>query len=209
MKNKDRFFKTVDLINEKHVRRYNAGDLVLEQGKRPTAVFYIEAGIAKVIHKNSKGKVFTFPDAKKGDYLNINVLLGNEKSFVSVIASEPLIIYEIAKHTLNNIWERKKETSLELMKNLCLKLQLIETKITEVSSRNIREQVATILLEKNKHEVIDDEMSYSIAELANLVGASESYIYKILAEMKELKLITVKNRKVKIIDMRGLEKVVE
>lgn len=36
MQNRDRFFKTVDSINEKHVRRYNAGDLVLEQGKRPT-----------------------------------------------------------------------------------------------------------------------------------------------------------------------------
>lgn len=202
--------KIVDLINEKCVRRYNIGDLVLEQGKRPPCVIYIETGIAKVIHRNSKGKVFTFPDAQKGDYLGINSLLGNEKSFVSVIAAEPLTIYEITKHTLNNVWERKKEVSLELIKNLCLQLELIETKITEISSRNIKAQIASIFLANSMNEVIDGAgVDYSIAELANLVGASESYIYKVLAGMRKLQVISVKNKRVKIIDRHKLEKMVE
>ena len=202
-------FGIIDLVNEKSLCHYNKGDLIIEQGKKISCILYIEKGTAKIVHENAKGKEFTFLHVQNGDYLGIHSLLNKENSFVSVIATESLITYKITAESLNIAIEKKAEISLELMKHLCSKIGLIETKIAKISQKNIKEQVAEILLSNNKCEIIGGQsISYNIHELANLVGTTKNYIYRILSEFQQLKVLSIKEKKIKILDEYKLSKFV-
>jgi CRP-like cAMP-binding protein len=196
----------IDLVNEKSFCSYAKGDIIFEQGKRIDFILYIETGKAKIVRKNSKGQEFTFLHVKKGDYLGVHPLLNGENSFVSVIATEPLSGYKISEADLSKVIENKREVALDLIKHLCSKIGLIESKISKISPKKIKENVAeALLLNKIKS---DQANSYSIQDIANMVGTTRNYIYKILKELVLLHALEIKNKKVKVIDKTKLAKLV-
>ncbi len=197
----------IDLVNEKSPCHYNEGDLIIEQGKKIHCILYIENGTAKIVHNNSKGKAFTFLDAHQGDYLGIHSLLNKENSFVSVVATGPLKAYKITEETLRYIIERKIEVSLELMKQLCSRIGLIEAKIAKNFQMNSKGKLAEILLSTNKYGITADQsISYSSSELAESVGTTKNYICKILFEFQQLKALSIKDKRIKILDEYKLAK---
>lgn len=197
----------IDLVNDKSFCSYEKGELILEQGKKTDFVLYIETGTAQIVHTNSKGQNFTFMNVKKGDYLGIHPLLNNENSLVSVVVTEPLSGYKISAKTLNYTIENSPEIALELIKHLCTKIGLIEAKTSRIPQKNIKTNVIEILL-FNKIKMGLTPL-YSIQELANMVGTTRNYIYKILKELQQKKAIIIKNKKVQIIDESKLEKLVK
>jgi CRP-like cAMP-binding protein len=191
-------------VEDKSFCSYEKGELILEQGKITDFILYVEMGNAKIVHTNSKGQSYTFLHVKKGDYLGIHPLLNKEKSHVSVVVTQSLSGYKISENALNSAIENKPEVSLELIKHLCSKIGSIEAKTSKISQKNIKANVAeTLLFNKIKRDISGP---YTAQELANMVGATRNYIYKILRELKQTNAITIKNKKVQIIDESKLAK---
>lgn len=196
----------IDLVSDKSFCSYDKGELILEQGKKVDFIIYIETGAAKIVHTNSKGQNFTLLHVKKSDYLGIHPLLNKENSFVSVIVTQSLSGYKISEESLNEAIENTPEITLELIRHLCSKLGSIESKTSKISQKNIKtDLIETLLLNNMK---VDFSCSYSVQELANLVGTTRNYVYKILRELKQTKAITLKNNKVEIIDETQLSKLI-
>lgn len=206
---KTKHLEIVDLVDEKSLCQYKKGDLIIEQGEKINFIICIQQGNAKIVHKNTKGKEFTFLNVQKGDYLGIHSLLNKGNSFVSVIATEPLIAYKITEEELNKSRSKNAVISLELIKHLCSKIGLIESKISKKNSKNIKSELVKILLSSIISETkVGETIIYSINELANLVGTTKNYIYQILSELEHLKIISVKDKKVNILDARKLKEFV-
>jgi CRP-like cAMP-binding protein len=203
-------FGIVNWVNEKSLCYYSPGDFIIEQGEKINYILYVEKGKASIVHKNSNGKEFTFLQVKEGDYLGIHSLFTKERSFVSVIASEALVAYKITEESLNKAINEKSEISLELIKHLCSKIGLVESKIAKTIPKNIRGQVVKILL-SNKQSGIKagHTITYTINELANLVGTTKNYIYRILSELEQLKLLSIKDKKVNVLDEHKLARFIQ
>lgn len=200
----------IDLVTKKLPCYYKSGDFIISQGEKVGSILYINKGKAKVTHKNSNGKEFNFLQVQKGDYLGIHSLISKKNSFVSVIATEPLMIYKITEENLNFAMKNKPEISLELMKQLCSKIGLIESKIAKTFPENIKKKVAKILLSDSESvKMAGLSISYTIQELASLAGTTKNYIYRILSELEELQLLSIKDKKVKITDENKLAKFVQ
>jgi CRP-like cAMP-binding protein len=195
----------IDLVEKKSLCQYKKGDLIIEQGEKINFIICIQQGTAKIVHKNTKGKEFTFLNVQKGDYLGIHSLLNKGNSYVSVIATAPLIAYKITEEDLNRSRSKNTLISLELIKHLCSKIGLIETKISKNNSKNIKSELVKILLTKRSEAKTGETIIYSINELANLVGTTKNYIYQVLSEFEHLKIISVKDKKVNVLDERKLK----
>lgn len=200
----------VDLVDEKTLCHYQNGDFIIEQGEEINCIQYIKEGKAKIVHKNSSGKEFTFLQVQTGEYIGIHSLLTKEKSFVSVIAVDPVVVYKIKEESLNNSMNKWSEISFELIKHLCSKIGLVESKISETVPKRIKIQLAKILLSSKKAGVkSENNISYSISELASIVGTTKNYIYHILTEFQRLQILSIKDSEVRILDERKLEKFVQ
>ncbi|MEO6902444.1 MAG: Crp/Fnr family transcriptional regulator [Bacteroidia bacterium] len=188
----------IDLVNEKSFHSYTKGELILEQGKKTDFILYIETGKAKIVHRNSKGQEFIILNVKEGDYLGIHSLLRNENSFVSVTATETISGYKISEKTLSTLMENNSEVARDIISHLSARIGLIEEKISKMTEKKIKENVIKTLLQNIKK--LNQVNSYSIEDIANVVGTRRNYIYAILREFEKMHLLVIKNKKVTIID---------
>ena len=97
---------------------------------------------------------------------------------------------------------------IQLMKKLCDKLNLIEQRITSISRKSIRELCAetlvTIAVQNSSKKKNNLNINYSINDLACLVGTTKNYLYKVLLEFTEKKILSIQNRKLTVINMDAL-----
>lgn len=96
----------------------------------------------------------------------------------------------------------------KLMKVLCEEINLIEDRITSISQKSIREQFAEILISivtKNKKTIVGDtSVNYSIRDLANIIGTTNNYLYKILSDLNDKNVVSIRNKKLVIKDFDRL-----
>ena len=75
----------------------------------------------------------------------------------------------------------------------------------------MRERVAEVLVNLVNDFGLDEQkflrISLTREELANIVGTATESVIRLLSEFKSDRLIELSGRKIKIIDLKGLEKV--
>lgn len=201
----------IDLVSDKTLCHFNKGENIITQGETINNIHYIVDGNADVYHQNSIGKKVNFLQLKAGDYVGIHSLLKKEPSFVSVVANEELTTYMITKNVLNDETENRSEINLELIKQLCLKVESLEAKITTRISKSIKQRLARVLLISSDQLKLDQpgSFAFNIHDLAKLAGATRSYVYRILSEFERRKIISIKNKKILILNVKLLNEIID
>ena len=196
------------ILMNTRTKKYNKGEVLIKAGDVGGGVFCIQSGIVKVSKKGKKNKEFILWLAGTGDLVGLDSLVNNEPSSFSASAINEVIACSILASDLKIILQKDPVVSVQLMKNLCDKLNFIEQRITSISRKKIREQCAEMLIsmatqdspEHNKNMCVN----YSIKDLACLIGTTKNYLYKILLELTDKKILSVRNRKIFINNMSEL-----
>jgi CRP-like cAMP-binding protein len=199
-----KYSSIMDLTEEKYICKFNPGDHIIEQGKKPTCIVYIESGSAQVVHTNAKGKSFTFSEVKPGEYIGIHSLLNKENYFATIIAKEPTTAYIITEQALSNAMNKSEAVILQVIRQLCSKIGLVESRMKKFSQKNIKEQIVELLLTQ-LNNTGNTKNLFTIDELANFAGTTGNYIYKILSELTKIKAISIKKRNIVILNKEKLE----
>ena len=100
-----------------------------------------------------------------------------------------------------------------LMQNLCSKINLIENKITNISNRRKKEQIADflfLLIKQNYHNKVDSiSINYSVSEIGDLIGISRSYVNKVLRDYEKKAILRISRKEIMIYDINALSIVAE
>jgi CRP-like cAMP-binding protein len=101
--------------------------------------------------------------------------------------------------------------AFELLKLACHELGEANSFITDIAQKTVRERLAEILLLLVNEFGVDGQQVLQISltreELANIVGTATESVIRLLSEFKADKLVELNGRKIKIINIRGLEKI--
>jgi CRP-like cAMP-binding protein len=101
--------------------------------------------------------------------------------------------------------------AFELLKLACHELGEANSFITDIAQKTVRERLAEILLLLVNEFGVDNQQVLQISltreELANIVGTATESVIRLLSEFKADKLVELNGRKIKIINIRGLEKI--
>lgn len=202
--------ETDNLLSDKTIYEFQQNETIIKQNTPFKNVICIQEGVIKVFKTNKKKDELIFWFALPGDLLGLDAFINKENYSFSAIAIEPVHACLISEQDLNNIIENKPDISIELMKNLCEKIEFMEKRVTSIAQKEVKGQLAEILLLLSKKNKITNkivQINYTIKDLANIIGTTKNYIYKILSDFSEHRIIVIENKKIKIIDAVKLSRI--
>lgn len=202
----------IDILNfEKDFRQYKRGDVLYQEGNRINGFFCISKGIIKVFKTGFDGKEQIIRFAKRGDIIAYRSVLTNELACTTAEVIEESHVCFIPSEILLRFVKSNPAFSFELMLLTCHELEEANAYITDIAQKTVRERLAEVLLHLYREFGPDENGSLNISltreELANIVGTATESVIRLLSEFKTDKYIELQGRKIKIINVAGLEKI--
>lgn len=202
----------VEAINfEKDFRLYKRGDILYQEGNRISGFFCINKGIIKVFKTGFDGKEQIIRFAKKGEIIAYRSVLSNELACTSAKVIEDCDVCFIPSEILISFIKTNPVYALELLRLACHELGEANSFITDIAQKTVRERLAEILLLLYHDFDVDEQnflkISLTREELANLIGTATESVIRLLSEFKSDKLVELNGRRIKLLNIRGLEKI--
>jgi len=98
-----------------------------------------------------------------------------------------------------------------MLQIVCRELREANDYITDIAQKSVRERLAEVLLLLKESFDLDHQNTLQISltreELANTVGTATESVIRLLSEFKQDKLIELDGRRIKFINIPGLQKV--
>jgi CRP-like cAMP-binding protein len=196
---------------EKDYRQHKRGDILYNEGSRISGFYCITSGIIKVFKTGFDGKEQIIRFAKPGDIIAYRSVLSNEVACTSAKVIEDSQVCFIPSEILISLVKSNANFAFELLKLACHELGEANSFITDIAQKTVRERLAEILLLLVNEFGVDNQQVLQISltreELANIVGTATESVIRLLSEFKADKLVELNGRKIKIINLRGLEKI--
>jgi CRP-like cAMP-binding protein len=138
-------------------------------------------------------------------------VLSNEVACTSAKVIEDCQVCFIPSEVLISLVKTDSNIAFEMLKLACHELGEANSFITNIAQKTVRERLAEILLllvhefGLNNDQIL--KISLTREELANIVGTATESVIRLLSEFKTDKLVELNGRKIKILNIRGLEKI--
>jgi len=202
----------VDMINfEKEFRQFKRGEILYTEGSRISGFYCIHTGIIKVFKTGFDGKEQIIRFAKPGDIIAYRSVLSNEVACTSAKVIEDCQVCFIPSEILIKLVKSNSAYALELLKLACHELGEANSFITDIAQKTVRERLAEILLLLVHDFGLDSQnflqISLTREELANIVGTATESVIRLLSEFKDDRLVELNGRKIRVLNIKGLEKI--
>jgi len=201
----------VQLEEEKLCHIYKRGTVLFNEGSRTNGFYCIHKGIIKIYKTGIDGREQIIAFAQKGDIVGYRSILSGELACSSAKVIEEAVVCFIPGETLISLVKNNGNFSLALMQTTCRELGEANSFITDIAQKTVRERLAEILLQLRDTFKYDNDgvlqISLTREELANIVGTATESVIRLLSEFKHDKLIDLNGRKIKLLDIKRLEKI--
>ncbi|MCK5170853.1 MAG: Crp/Fnr family transcriptional regulator, partial [Bacteroidales bacterium] len=132
----------------------------------------------------------------------------------SAEAIEDCVICTIEKETLYKILSANSELSFSIIRSLASELGFSNNRTVTLTQKHIRGRLAeSLLFLKDTYGIEDDEATIKVylsrEDIANLSNMTTSNAIRTLSTFASEKIIALDGRKIKILDLKGLERISE
>ncbi|MBC8004528.1 MAG: Crp/Fnr family transcriptional regulator [Verrucomicrobia bacterium] len=190
---------------------YNKGSIIYREGSRLTGFYCVTRGILKIFKTGIDGKEQIIRFAKKGDIIAYRSLLSQELACTTAKVIEEAVLCHIPYQTLLYLIQHNWQFSHHMLQIVCKELREANDYITDIAQKSVRERLAEVLLLLKENFELDNAQTLQISltreELANMVGTATESVIRLLSEFKQDQLIDLQGRKIRFIDVPGLNKV--
>jgi len=190
---------------------YKRGDILYNEGNRISGFYCINSGIIKVFKTGIDGKEQIIRFARKGEIIAYRSVLSNEPACTSAKVVEDCHVCFIPSELLIQFVKTNPSFSFEIVKLTCHELAEANSYITDIAQKTVRERLAEVLLQLVNDFGIDEQkylrISLTREELANIVGTATESVIRLLSEFKTDRIIELNGRRIKVLDVKSLEKI--
>lgn len=190
---------------------YKKGTIIIHEGSRPTGVFCIRSGKAKVF-KHGDGKDHIVKIAKEGDLLGYKAMLAEDNFPVSIETLEDCHICFVPKQDfIRTLFSSPMFTS-RILQAACKELEVLTESVTNMAQKTVKERLAWTLLMLKDTYGADAAEDGSVAinlkreDIANIVGTATETLIRLLHEFKEEQFVDIDGRKIIVKDIRALKR---
>jgi CRP/FNR family transcriptional regulator len=191
---------------------YKKGQTLFYEGTRPLGLYCVKTGKVKVFKVGSQGKEQIMRLSNPGDFLGYRALLGEEYYAASAEVLEDASVCFIPKDDFLSVLQGNTEFYRTVVKALAKELGVVESKMTDLSQKSVRERLAGYLLMLKETYGMEGEgsslidLAISREDLANMVGTATETVIRLLSEFKKDGLINFEGKKIQVLDSKGLAK---
>ncbi|MFO8235131.1 MAG: Crp/Fnr family transcriptional regulator [Bacteroidales bacterium] len=199
------------LDNEKTCNTYKKGAEIYHEGSRTNGLYCINEGIVKIFKTGIDGREQIIYFAKEGDIIGYRSILSGELACSSAKVIQNSVLCFIPGDLLINMIKGNGDFALDVLQQSCKELGEANSFITDIAQKTVRERLAEVLIKlKDNFDLNENnelQVSLTREELANIVGTATESVIRLLSEFKQDKLIDLQGRKIRLLDIKKLEKI--
>lgn len=188
-------------VNKEFIQ-FEKNEVILRQNGTFKGVFCINDGTVKITTFGSRNREFILWFARGGEILGLDSFMNNRDHIFAATAITPVNACFIPAGDFKKLVEKFPVISKKLIKLLCREINSIEERITSISQKSVREQFAEVLISiatKNRRSSeAGTPINYSIRDLANTIGTTNNYLYKIISDFNDKNVVAIHNKKIVI-----------
>ncbi len=186
------------------------GQHIFEEGDITNGIYCIKDGVCKLTKLSSNGKDQIVKLVKSGDLLGQRSMISEEPTNLSAVAMEDMEVCFIPKTEIMHFFNQNNQFSMNVMRTICGDLKEADEHLVDLAQKSVKERLAgTLLYLQDAFGTNEDgtlHLQLSREELAGMIGTATESCIRLLAEMNKNNLIELVGKKIKILDVKKLNR---
>jgi len=203
-------------MKKKSEIKYNKGQYIFKAGNNVFGLYFVKNGKIKVVSHGMNGKEQIVRLATNGHILGHRGFGGKLKEVypASAIALEDSVICFVDNDTIYEAFYFNVQFVIELMMFYSKELRAIEARMKYMAQMTVREKVAFALLYLKEIfgcDLNNQTLNINISreDISALCGTNENQVIRNLSEFEKEKLISKEGKKIRIVNEKELQKMVD
>lgn len=197
---------------EKSASLYKTGQIVFQEDSRAVGIYCLHSGNIKLYKVDNEGREQIIRFVTPGELFGFSSLIGSRNHLITAETIENSVICFIDNDFFSTLMAKYPNINKTLIKALGELLNYVEDRIISLARKQVRERLAETLLtlcHKFHTEGCEDNnvLKLSRENLANMVGCATETIIRLLAELREEKIIAIDGRNIILRDIKKLKKI--
>ncbi|MGE0089160.1 MAG: Crp/Fnr family transcriptional regulator [Bacteroidales bacterium] len=192
--------------------QFKKGDIIYKEGDKPAGLICLSKGKVKIFKEGVGGREQIVRMAKPIGFIGYRALFAEQHYIASAEAIEDSVICTIEKDTLYKVLKSNSEFSLNIIHSLASELGFSNNRTVTLTQKHIRGRLAeSLIFLKDTYGLEEDNSTIKVylsrEDIANLSNMTTSNAIRTLSTFATEKIITLDGRKIRILDIKGLERI--
>lgn len=189
------------------VKEFLHGEVLYTPSQYEKKIGFVIDGECVINRLKSDGSLVPLNTIKSGGSFGILAVLCNDSEYPTQInASKKSKILFIDKEDFLSVTKKYPAVSMNVISFLTKKISFLNCKISMFTSDNIEQKlVYYILLEYKKSQ--KTEFPFNCKKTAEALNVGRASLYRAINSLTEFGYISIKNKKIYILDLNGLERI--
>jgi len=180
-----------------------------EMKESATGVFMVKRGIVKIFNHTGADS-FLLGFGMEGDLIGVDSLFTSitfQKNYQPVRGTQ---LYYLPGNVFINRISKNKSLVLAILRYLSEKSDELEARTCKLHHKSVEANFAELLVSLsgiNLPEFIPQVITTT--DIANVIGTTKNYVYKTIKKMEDQRIISFKDRKLKVINKTMLRKLAQ
>ncbi len=192
--------------NEFEVDYFGGGETISSQERFRERIYFVVDGECEVSRHKSDGTSIPLNSLKRGDSFGVLGVFANISEYPTEIrAKRNSNLVSISKEAALTLVRLHPQIAMNVIAFLGNRVAFLNEKIATFSADNVEQKFAKfIVAEAKKHNALSFEIN--LKRTAEAINSGRASLYRALEDLTEKELIKVQNKKIYILDIKGLER---
>lgn len=191
-------------------RHYERGDIIILEGDRGGALYFVRSGLIKVFKSSPGGKEQVLRLIEAGRTFNDVPALDAGPNPASAAALEPSVVYATGGAELRRLIVERPGVALATVQALAGALRHLVTLVEDLSFRHVTARVAKILIEQDASAVASGAPGKAAhrltqQEMAAMAGTAREMVGRALKELEATGAIRIQRGRITVVNRARLE----
>ncbi len=207
--------KEKEMIDQHHsTATYKKGQLIIKDGDKARGLIFLASGKVKVFKVGVGGREQILKMVRQNGIIGYRTLISESTHTVSAEAVEDSAVCIIEKGILAKLLKKNADLSYRFMKVITEELVFLGNRTVSLTQKHIRGRVAeSLLVLRDTYGMEADgktiRISLSRQDIANLSNMTTSNAIRTLSILASEGVIGMEGRKIRILDMKNLDRISE
>ncbi|HET9980091.1 MAG TPA: Crp/Fnr family transcriptional regulator [Ktedonobacterales bacterium] len=185
-------------------RRYDRGDIIILEGDRGGALYFVESGLIKVFKSSPEGKEQVLRLIEPGRTFNDVPALDGGPNPASAAALEASVVYATGGAELRRLIAERPGVALATVGALAGALRHLVALVEDLSFRHVTARIAKILLEQSDAQDAGQEGKpahrLTQQEMAAMAGTAREMVGRALKELESAGAIRIQRGRITVVN---------
>ena len=191
-------------------RRYDRGDIIILEGDRGGALYFVQSGLIKVFKSSPEGKEQVLRLIEPGRTFNDVPALDGGANPASAAALEPSVVYATGGAELRRLIAERPGVALATVQALAGALRHLVTLVEDLSFRHVTARVAKILIEQDASTGASGTTGKAVhrltqQEMAAMAGTAREMVGRALKELESAGAIRIQRGRITVTNRERLK----